>query len=618
MASSGPTSGSRAAKAPSSLPLRQARLAWNLLHVDSPRAHMLAERALATAVQCGNATAEGWARLARGFHGLYYATAEEAETECRRALACFGAVGDRGGQILAATLIARATWRQGHFEQALALVMPLRDEGVRVLRREQRGVLLNTIAGCHSALGRSDLAFAYMYEALRDAGPRLGRGFDTVLHCNLSHELLQVGDCEAALRQIDLGLSRGVGLKNPRLTSVLRINRVMALTDLGRAADALPDVHALLALPPDASGRGPMEAAFETMAIAAFRAGDGELGAELMARVKGQPAPSLPDEQLECVNADALMALSQGNPKSALGLLQAHHEQAMSDDVAGLSLRTRVQYFGLMSECFEASGDIQGALVALKRCQQLQGVRAELASRARYQAAALQTELLRLKHRLEEKDAQRRETERARAELAAANEQLSHTIVEVQALQDALRQQATQDPLTGLFNRRHLNDTLPTLFALSRRESQPLALVIIDLDHFKAVNDGHGHVAGDRLLAAFGEMLLAESRRSDVACRYGGEEFCLLMPRTDVPTARRKTEALLRRWQGMRFEIDGRVLQNLSFSAGVADTRLARGSPDILLKAADDLLLAAKREGRSRIGVPVGAEDAASEPRSGR
>ena len=77
----------------------------------------------------------------------------------------------------------------------------------------------------------------------------------------------------------------------------------------------------------------------------------------------------------------------------------------------------------------------------------------------------------------------------------------------MEALQNALRQQATQDPLTGLFNRRHLNDALPTLFALAQRDAQTMALAIIDLDHFKLINDHHGHTAGDRLLAAFGELL---------------------------------------------------------------------------------------------------------------
>jgi two-component system, cell cycle response regulator len=130
-----------------------------------------------------------------------------------------------------------------------------------------------------------------------------------------------------------------------------------------------------------------------------------------------------------------------------------------------------------------------------------------------------------------------------------------------------------------------------------------MSLVIIDLDHFKRVNDQHGHATGDQLLADFGELLVRHGRRSDVACRYGGEEFCLLMPRTNAEGARRKVETLLKRWRAHSLRSGDVTLGGLSFSAGVADTSTARSSPDALLKAADDELLNAKRAGRNRVLV---------------
>lgn len=579
--------------------LRQARRAWNLLHVDSAQARALAERAIAAARHGADVQAEAWARLALGFHLLYYATTVEAAAELQRARRCFDRAGDRAGRLLTDAAIARSIWREGRVGEALEQVLPLRDEGVKVLRHEQRGVLLNTIAGCYSAQGDSARAFAYMFEALRDAGPARGRGFDTVLHCNLAHELLQIGDYEHALQHVDQGLARCAGLKNARLLAVLWINRVICLTELGRAAESLPDLRAVLAMPADASGRGRMATHFETLAIAALRAGELALGEELVARALAEGPSAIADEQLERHTAAALLALARGEPAQALRQLQA----SVGRSVEGLSVRVRAQFQAVLSEAHERHGDPAAALAALREWQALHLAQAQLASRARYQAATLQTELLRLQHRLDENDARRRRTERARAELAAINEQLSHKVDEVQALQAALRQQATHDPLTGLFNRRHLNDALPTLFALARREMQTMALVIIDLDHFKSINDRHGHAAGDRLLAAFGELLAAQGRRSDVACRYGGEEFCLLMPRTDAAGARRKVQSLLRRWRAQAFELGGHTVQGLSFSAGIADTAFAPASPDALLKAADDQLLVAKREGRNRVGV---------------
>ena len=591
---------------------RQARRAWNLLHVDAPAARRAAERALASGT--GDAHADGWARLVVGMHTLLYGTAAEAETVLRAAERDFLRARERAGLILARAQIARARWRQGHFQQALSQVLPLRDEGLAVLRHEQRAMLLNTIAGCFSAYGDSAQAFAYMFEALRDAGPRRGRGFDTVLHCNLSHELIQIGDYEQGLRHVASGLERCRELDNQRLTSVLLINRVACLTELGRAAEAMPDVMTLRAMPATSDGRGRIEPGFETLAIAALRAGERALGATLIDEADADGPPALPDHRLERATARALLALAQGKPRRALDTLLSLQPVAEDDTIEGQSLRIRAQFFDVLSETWQAMRRPGAALIALRHWQDLHRRQAQLASQARYQAAALQTEMLRLQHRLDEKDAQRRATERARGALVAINEELSRRVREVQALQEALRQQATQDPLTGLFNRRHLNDTLPQLHALALREGQPLALVIIDLDHFKRVNDRHGHAAGDQILTAFGELLATHSRRSDVACRYGGEEFCLLMPRTDAAAARRKAQALLRRWRTMQLECHGQAIDGLSFSAGAADTWLAPGSPDTLLKAADDALLAAKRAGRNRVGTATQAPESTMSP----
>jgi diguanylate cyclase (GGDEF)-like protein len=303
--------------------------------------------------------------------------------------------------------------------------------------------------------------------------------------------------------------------------------------------------------------------------------------------------------------AEALLARADGDPARAAGILREAGRIASAGEL-GLSLRVRCAMQLLRSQLLEALGDAAGALAVLRDWQRLSQERAALASRAHYQAAALQTELLVLQHQLDEKDAQRRATERARAELELANRALSHKITEVQSLQEALRQQATRDELTGLFNRRHLNNTLPAMWALARRERKPLAAVLIDMDHFKRVNDEHGHGAGDRLLAAFGHLLASNLRKSDVACRWGGEEFCVLMPETDAAGARRKVAALLKRWRVESLMHGGVASAGTSFSAGIADSRSGVASWQALLKRADDELLAAKREGRNRVLVAAG------------
>ena len=585
--------------------LRMARKAWSLQHVDSPKSISLAKTALALALDRADIAAEGWARLVQGFHCLYFATPAEAAPELNRARACFEASADRAGAILAEAGLARGLWRSGRSREALEKVLALRDEGLQVLDRDQSGILLNTIAGCYSAHGQSEQAFAYMYQALRGAGPRQRQGFDAVLHCNLAHELLQLGDCPEALRHIDQGIERCAGFVNSRLLAVLLINRIICLIELGRPAEALPDIARVLELPTDESGRGTMSSHFETFAIAAFRAGETALGHELAQRAAGAPQTPLADEKVERIVTAALDALHRGAMQEASDCLEAAlplvGAAEGSKAAEGLSLRTRCLFFLAQADLFEQRGEPARALESLRVWQRVHQERAQLASRARYQAAALHTELLRMQHRLEDSIARRRRTERARAELEAINQTLSCKIEEVQSLQEALRQQATRDFLTGLFNRRHLNDALPSMLALAARDRQALSVAIIDLDHFKAVNDEHGHGFGDALLTAFGDLLVKQGRKSDVACRYGGEEFCLLMPRTDARAARRKLIELLRIWRGTVFRFDGATLVGQTFSAGVCDSLAQPKTMAALLKAADDALLAAKQLGRARV-----------------
>ena len=458
--------------------LRMARKAWRLQHVDAPRSIALAKTALARALEREDIAAEGWARLVHGFHHLYFTTPDDAAAELARAQACFETSGDRPGFILAGAGLARGLWRSGRSKEALTQVLALRDEGLRVLHPELRGILINTIAGCYSAYGWSEQAFAYMYQALRGAGPKHGHGFDVVLHCNLAHELLQIGDCQEALRHVDQGIARCAGLTNARLLAVLLINRIICLIELDRSADALPDITRVLEMPADESGRGTMSSHFETFAIAAFRAGETAFGLELAQRAAHAPTTALADEKIERVVVAALVEQLRGQLARASAILDDARPLVGAADgdalAEGLSHRVRCLYFLTQADLYERRGKAKQALASLRAWQRVQLERAQFASRARYQAAALQTELLRMQHQVDDNVARRRRTERARAELESINQELSRKVIEVQSLQEALRQQATRDFLTGLFNRRHLNDALPAMLALAERDRQAL------------------------------------------------------------------------------------------------------------------------------------------------
>ena len=190
----------------------------------------------------------------------------------------------------------------------------------------------------------------------------------------------------------------------------------------------------------------------------------------------------------------------------------------------------------------------------------------------------------------------------AEAQLRAANERLRQQLQEIEQLQGALQEQAIRDSLTGCFNRRYLDETLERELARARREGYPLALLILDLDYFKQINDTYGHQAGDEALRELANHLRGDIRHEDVLCRYGGEEFVILMPRMPLSVAAERAE----RWRKAIAEIRvhfGSFEMRFTSSAGVAAYPDHARMPDDLMHCADLALYAAKNEGRNRVVV---------------
>ncbi|HEY9104160.1 diguanylate cyclase [Chitinimonas sp.] len=167
-------------------------------------------------------------------------------------------------------------------------------------------------------------------------------------------------------------------------------------------------------------------------------------------------------------------------------------------------------------------------------------------------------------------------------------------------LREQLRYQSMHDPLTGLFNRRFLEATLDLELSRSARSGQPLTVAMLDVDHFKRFNDTFGHDAGDVLLREFGAVLKLSSRDSDIACRYGGEEFMLILPQTDLAMARECVERVLQAVRTMEVNYAGQLLGTVTVSAGVADYH-RNDTAEGLVKRADTALYQAKTAGRDRL-----------------
>lgn len=174
-------------------------------------------------------------------------------------------------------------------------------------------------------------------------------------------------------------------------------------------------------------------------------------------------------------------------------------------------------------------------------------------------------------------------------------------------LREGLREQSIRDGLTGLFNRRYLEETLALEVSRAAREQSSLAILMIDLDHFKVVNDTFGHATGDRVLRALADMLQRQVRSADIVCRYGGEEFAVLMPDTALEHAIRRAEEL--RQAARALELPAPASNgSLSISVGVAVYPNHGRRASDLVRASDAALYAAKRNGRDRVETPPPAE----------
>jgi len=180
--------------------------------------------------------------------------------------------------------------------------------------------------------------------------------------------------------------------------------------------------------------------------------------------------------------------------------------------------------------------------------------------------------------------------------------QLRSQLNEIEQLQDELRQQALHDPLTGLFNRRHLTETLDRELSRAQREGKPTSIVIMDIDHFKNINDSYGHLIGDKFLITIANLIKKQVRGSDIACRYGGEEFLLILPGITAQDAFKRAEELRVMCSDIHISQDNKEVR-VTMSMGVATFPTHATNTDELLIKADKALYASKESGRNRVSI---------------
>ncbi|WP_370644180.1 diguanylate cyclase [Thalassobius sp. Cn5-15] len=185
-------------------------------------------------------------------------------------------------------------------------------------------------------------------------------------------------------------------------------------------------------------------------------------------------------------------------------------------------------------------------------------------------------------------------------------EQISMAIANVR-MRDQLQDQSVRDPLTGLFNRRHMTETLRKAIGNSQSTGAPLSLIAVDVDHFKKFNDNHGHDAGDMILRAVGSALEKACDGDQIACRPGGEEFTLILPGVYDADALIKAEALRQAVEAISLRYGDKTLPTVTISLGVSHYPQHGSMPQDLMRSADEALYEAKAHGRNQVQQAMGA-----------
>jgi len=185
----------------------------------------------------------------------------------------------------------------------------------------------------------------------------------------------------------------------------------------------------------------------------------------------------------------------------------------------------------------------------------------------------------------------------------SAASQIALSLASLQ-LSDTLREQSIRDPLTPLFNRRFLEESFERELQLARHKKQSIAVLFLDLDHFKRFNDTFGHDAGGLVLQSLADLFRNFFRATDICCRYGGEEFAIILPESTSQDAAIRADALRSEVKSLRLQYKKQSLGQLTLSVGVAAFPEHGSTSEELLKIADECLYESKARGRDVVTLP--------------
>jgi diguanylate cyclase (GGDEF)-like protein len=567
--------------------------AWELSYLDPQQAGGIGRRV----AEAGGALA-GWGWLHLALSEARSGESSHADRALSHARALFDAGREARGLALCDEVLAIQRRRDQKLEDAWLLQREIDGRSGIAYTAHDRFLAHNSRAITHKLMVRMDEALQHFYaagdaaQATGWAGPRI-----TALG-NLGgyhHDLFNLEDARTLSEQA-LQAARAAGARP--IVAVTATNLIL-IHHASQQPQRAREVAGFLLSHPHELMPGALERVALPLALGHLAVGEIDAAQHYLDR-------------------GAVAAVGDGDGITFWAWLQARCALARGDlagarDVAEHTLRERQrlqladQPYDLMelhraaADACEQLGDHAAALAYVRRAHQLYEELVGRSARARYVALQAQNEMSKVQRERDLALDTQRSVEDDRRRLTELNRALQAKVAETEMLHTQLREQALRDPLTGLHNRRYLFEFGPSLLELCRRQGSTACVVLLDLDHFKLLNDTYGHHAGDAVLQRFATLLQQMFRRSDVVCRHGGEEFVAVMPDIDGEGAEAMLTRLLDAYQSQPQELGRRRLPSCSFSAGIALFPRHGSTLEQLLSRADRALYAAKHHGRARI-----------------
>ena len=564
-------------------------------HLTRPeQAFELARAALEAAIAKGDAVASAWAQLALALIGyrLMAADLDALKRNFSEAKSQMQVLADARGLRLCALAPAVLASKRGNWVEALARYEELIGSFDLDALDEDNFYPFIGLSTSHVYCGNLAEGLRFGYAGVQHA-QQLGLVAQEVVMClPLGVALLAARDVEESAMLFGTAERLCEKIDGPTVLKTVRLNRAIALRRLNRFAEAKRLVQLVLDEPAALIGGQPF--AHYTAAELYVQLGDLDEAEKHLAAARelnSGPGVSLLDQAKTAYIAGLL---ASRRTDDELAMHEFGRVVEMLPRVSAWRFSDRTAVYDELAAVYARKGRYHDAYVTQRRSSEEYRYNVDVLNNVRHFSMQLRTEMNRVQAEL-------RRTAQERLNLQSEQRQLRDEIERGASEAASLKEAATTDKLTGLPNRRYLDEVLPALLRLRQQTATPMAIAFIDLDHFKNVNDHYGHPMGDQVLRGFGEIAMHATRNADVMGRHGGEEFCIAMVGCGPEAAAKRLRALLKVFANRNFILGSQNLVGITFSAGVAVYPEDGVELEHLLATADRRLYEAKRAGRARV-----------------